>query len=464
MKLRFNDALRLAAEVANDPALPHDPPVGVIRDIYGQLRFAVNAHRPEGMADSDDEATDAVGLRYPQAAHAILMDGTQRLGAYASAGQVLYRDDFSFPDEVFANADWFDTVVPGLTTDDGSATPDLTVKLLERQVIAQDWLRTHSFKPDQCAPRVVFYGLKGGVGRSSALAMTAYRLARQGRRVLLLDFDLESPGLSGLLLPPDRVAQAGLIDWFIEDGVASDDSLLGDLVADSPLAEHTHGAIRVATAMGQGEPAYLSKLARVYASVPSATGPKSFADRMTRLVDLLEAQEAPDVILIDSRAGLHDVAAIAISRLATVALLFASDTEQNWQGYRQLFSHWQHRPAVLKDVRERLVMVQAMLPESDAVRRADAFLERAYELFSEHLYDQIDPGDAALNDAFTFDLHNQDAPHFPMRIRWNARFQEFNPLQGRDAGGVDDQDIDLTFGPFIDELIAALPGLDHASQ
>jgi cellulose biosynthesis protein BcsQ len=464
VKLRFNDALRLAAEVANDPALPANPAVGVIRDIYGQLRFAVNAHRPEGMAEGDDEVVVAPGLRYPQPAHQILMEGTRRLGGYASASQVLYRDDFSFPDEVFSNADWFATVVPGPTAEDGSATSDLTVRLLERQVIAQDWLRTQAFKPAGRAPRVVFYGLKGGVGRSSALAMTAYRLARQGRRVLLLDFDLESPGLSGLLLPPDRVAPAGLIDWFIEEAVAHDDGLLADLVSDSPLAEHTHGAIRVATAMGQGEPAYLSKLARVYASVPSAGGPQSFADRMTRLVDLLEQQEAPDVILIDSRAGLHDVAAIAISRLATVALLFASDTEQSWQGYRQLFSHWQHRPAVLRDVRDRLVMVQAMLPEMDAVRRADAFLERSYALFSEHLYDQIDPGDGAPDDAFTYDLHNQDAPHYPMRIRWNARFQEFNPLQGRDAGGVDDQDIELTFGPFIDELIAALPGIGHASR
>lgn len=464
MKLRFNAALRLAAEVANDPGLPAQPSVGVIRAIDGQLRFAVNAQRPAELGE-DGEASPTEGFeRYPIAAHDLLMAGMQRLGAYGKAGQVLYRDDFSFPDEVFANPDWFDTVVPGVAADDGRVAPDLTVRLLERQVIAQDWLRAQTFKPAGRVPRVVFYGLKGGVGRSSALAMTAYRLARQGRRVLLLDFDLESPGLSGLLLPPDRVAPAGLVDWFVEEAVEHDDRLLADLVSDSPLAEHTSGVIRVATAMGQGEPAYLSKLARAYASVPSVGGPQSFADRMTRLVDLLEAQEAPDVVLIDSRAGLHDVAAVAISRLATVALLFASDTEQSWQGYRQLFSHWQHRPAVLKDVRERLVMVQAMLPESDAVRRADAFLERSYALFSEHLYDQIDPGDGASDDAFTYDLHNRDAPHYPMRIRWNARFQEFNPLQGREAGGVDDQDIDLTFGPFIDELIQALPGLDHAGQ
>ena len=71
------------------------------------------------------------------------------------------------------------------------------------------------------------------------------------------------------------------------------------------------------------------------------------------------------------------------------------------------------------------------------------------------------PGADAQDDAFTFDLHNEDAPHFPMRVRWNARFQEFDPLLGRSAGGVDDTDIDLAFGPFVQEVIEALPGLTH---
>ena len=48
-----------------------------------------------------------------------------------------------------------------------------------------------------------------------------------------------------------------------------------------------------------------------------------------------------------------------------------------------------------------------------------------------------------------------------MRVRWNARFQEFDPLIGRGEGGVDDADIDLAFGPFVEEVIDALPGLTN---
>ena len=43
-----------------------------------------------------------------------------------------------------------------------------------------------------------FYSLRGGVGRSTALAYTAQILARRGHTVLCIDLDLEAPGLAAL--------------------------------------------------------------------------------------------------------------------------------------------------------------------------------------------------------------------------------------------------------------------------
>ena len=40
-----------------------------------------------------------------------------------------------------------------------------------------------------------FYSYKGGVGRSMALANVADRLCRYGLKTLIVDFDLEAPGL-----------------------------------------------------------------------------------------------------------------------------------------------------------------------------------------------------------------------------------------------------------------------------
>src|SRR5579875_4118515 len=42
---------------------------------------------------------------------------------------------------------------------------------------------------------VTFYSYKGGTGRTMALANVAWILAANGRRVLAVDWDLESPGL-----------------------------------------------------------------------------------------------------------------------------------------------------------------------------------------------------------------------------------------------------------------------------
>ena len=43
---------------------------------------------------------------------------------------------------------------------------------------------------------VSFYSYKGGVGRTMALVNVAHVLARDGYRILMVDFDLEAPGMT----------------------------------------------------------------------------------------------------------------------------------------------------------------------------------------------------------------------------------------------------------------------------
>ncbi len=43
---------------------------------------------------------------------------------------------------------------------------------------------------------VSFYSYKGGVGRTATLLNTAWFMALRGRRIALLDLDLEAPRLS----------------------------------------------------------------------------------------------------------------------------------------------------------------------------------------------------------------------------------------------------------------------------
>ena len=377
-----------------------------------------------------------------------------KLGAYAASPGVICADDLFDADRVFGDPAIVQFVVPGT---------ELSVRLLDRQITGQDWLSGVSepgeLTAQRSVPRLFFFGLKGGVGRSTALAMLAYHLAKGGKQVLLIDLDLESPGLSGLLLPPDRLADFGVVDWLVEDAVGQGSKVTERMISASPLSENLRHEIRVAAAIGSGDLCYLDKLSRAYADVSVADRPRRYSERVRRLVKTLEEKERPDVVLIDSRAGMHDLAALSIVGLASAAFLFATDAAQGWQGYKSLFTHWQSRPDVARNVRERLKMVSALFPESDQAVRARAFLERSYSLFADTLYDEVTAGRAVPDDRdlFNFDMDDSSAPHYPLRIRWSSRFQEFDPLQIPN-GLFNEDEIRAAYGEFLDGVTQFVDG------
>jgi MinD-like ATPase involved in chromosome partitioning or flagellar assembly len=81
---------------------------------------------------------------------------------------------------------------------------------------------------------ITFYSYKGGVGRTIALSNVAWILASNGYKVLLIDWDLESPGVHGYLRPfladPDLSTTPGLIDY-LRDIVSLADPATGNVNA-----------------------------------------------------------------------------------------------------------------------------------------------------------------------------------------------------------------------------------------
>jgi cellulose biosynthesis protein BcsQ len=74
--------------------------------------------------------------------------------------------------------------------------------------------------PERGGRVVTFYSYKGGTGRTMALANVAWILAAAGRQVLMIDWDLEAPGLHRYFGPfledPELSRSPGLIDFFAE--------------------------------------------------------------------------------------------------------------------------------------------------------------------------------------------------------------------------------------------------------
>ena len=415
MTVRFDTVLRTLIEwlSTRTDSLPLGD-VAVVRDLRGQIRL---------IAESAEVASWAPAHETEIA---------QLLGPYKAGGQFLIRLGRDQGFDSFFNA-------PDAYHCDG--LPE-NWRVLDRLVTGREWLYPPN-APTNHPPRFVFYGLKGGVGRSTALSMTAWHLARQGKKVLVIDLDLESPGLGNMLLPVRQDLSEdgdtalpgwpdfGLTDWFVEDAVGQADAeLVRAMIQPSPITVAGRGEILVVPAAG-GLYAqdYVSKLSRAYADLPNREGiPEVFGDRLARAIAQLEEQVKPDVVLLDSRAGIHHISAVALTRLDAFSYLFASVSEQTWAGYEALFSHWAIKPETITRVRESLRLVSALTPAAEDKKAfLDSFGEHAFDAFLQ-LYDQ-ESSEEPSSELFSFGPFQDDAPHRPICIWHDRVYGSFAPLQ-----------------------------------
>ena len=324
------------------------------------------------------------------------------------------------------------------------------VRVVERRIVGQDWLRSPLEPIPGAPPVVVFASHKGGVGRSTALAVSAIALSREGFNLLVIDLDLEAPGLGQMLLR--ELPTFGTLDFFVEAGVAEiNDDFLDDMVMPSTFAGR--GLLHVVPAAGAKANAnpqnVLGKIARAYVEKIGSDGSVvSFLDQVRVLVDRLRQRYRYDAILIDARAGLNEATAGAFLGLGAEILLFGVDTPQTFVGYRYLLAHLaRFRPEASgdNDWRYRLRMVQAKAQADPEAQ--EQFRDNAFELFSNTLYDSKEGID---EEAFNFDYDDSRAPHYAWPILNDANYAEFNPLA--QAAHVASHMYDRTFGAFIAAL------------
>jgi len=402
----------------------------VNRDLNGRVRLILS----EKVADQD--ASKA-------ALAAIVQELADRLGPHVLPPEkmVLYEPDLA---AVIAGAPNFP--LPGFSQ----------VKVVDRLVSETDWA---SIRPvADGAPRIVFFSIKGGVGRSTALAATAWSLAQAGKRVLVLDLDLESPGLSSSLLPMERRPTYGITDWLVEDLVDNGAAVMDGMVVSSDLSHD--GEIYVVPAHGRDPGEYVSKLGRAWmAKIEPSGSPETWSGRLQRLLGDLEQRWQPEVILLDSRAGIDEVASACLTDLgAHSVLLFALDGDQTWAGYRILFQHW-HRTGVVQKIRERLQIVGAMIPEVETTAYFAGLLERSWDTFTEDLYDEIPAGETG-DERFSFTDADEAAPHFPWAIRWHRGFAALRSLHSQ-LRDIDPTTMTAVLGPLLQGVRTIVAGEDQ---
>jgi MinD-like ATPase involved in chromosome partitioning or flagellar assembly len=358
------------------------------------------------------------------------------------------------------------------------------LRLIDRRLVGADWLRVPANKTPP-PPRFVFASLKGGVGRSTALAITAAHLASSGKRVLAIDLDMEAPGLGSLLLNEDTLPEFGLLDALVENGLAPlDDAFLVDLVGPSALADR-RGRIDVMPAFGRRSlknPAdVLSKIARAYSEDIRPDGSVgSILDQVAELVNQFADPMRYDAILIDARAGLHETTATAILGLGAEVFLFGLDEPQTFQGYAALLGHLgRFAHPTNGEVPEwlgRLSMVQGKAP-ADA-NAQESFSDQCKQLFIDSgledsaSQETTEPRPAAGDfSELQWDDGQSDEDVLPKELRAfrapapilnNEQFMHFNPQQKRHL--LLPEVYRATYGAFLARINESFPDLTKAGH
>lgn len=328
------------------------------------------------------------------------------------------------------------------------------VRLVERRIVGQDWLEEPK-EPIQGVPPVVVYAShKGGVGRSTALAVTSIALADRGLDTLVVDFDLEAPGIGDIFLNREDAPEYGTLDYFVETTFGNvDDEFLERMLGVSSLTKG-RGRIHICPAVGlageRNPQNILGKIARAYLEGPQeAEAASSFLYRSRDLIRKLAGRNRYDVILVDARAGLNEATAAAILGLGAEVLLFGVDTPQTFSGYKYFLSYLQRfRPfeSSDEDWRTRLRMVHAKA-SADVKMQAD-FRTRTFDLFADTLYDE----EAGVEESsFNFDYDDITAPHYAWPILDDSNYSEFKPLQRPEQ--LSRTIYERTFGPFVTALL-----------
>jgi cellulose biosynthesis protein BcsQ len=245
---------------------------------------------------------------------------------------------------------------------------------------------------------VTFYSYKGGVGRSMALANVADLMARSGLRVLMVDFDLEAPGLENFFPIEGEVirGQEGLLDLLLTFKYSMSVASSGEeshafrrlerFVATIYPARSDGGSLDLITAGRRGTDEqmlrYGAELRRFdWMDFYFTWSGEVFFEWLRR-----EFAERYDVVLVDSRTGVTEMGGVCAYQLADAIVVLCGPNTQNLDGTGTMVRHFLS-PEVRKVRLDRpvdVLVVPARVDQQDAGLRG-LFKERFNERFASYL-------------------------------------------------------------------------------
>jgi MinD-like ATPase involved in chromosome partitioning or flagellar assembly len=179
---------------------------------------------------------------------------------------------------------------------------------------------------------VTFYSYKGGVGRSMALANIAVLLSQEGRRVLVIDWDLEAPGLERYfqyfqVIPSGPGLLPLLTDGMNSGGSYRDYTWTIEIPSGEPITFLPSGR--------EQDPAgYSRQLEGLDWTRFFKRGGGDYLEELRRVW-----KKDFDTVLIDSRTGLSDTGGVCTIQLPDVVVVMFTANEQSMLGARDVMRY-----------------------------------------------------------------------------------------------------------------------------
>ena len=224
-----------------------------------------------------------------------------------------------------------------------------------------------------------FYSFKGGVGRTMALMNVAVELARRGRRVLAVDFDLEAPGLDTFNILRSRKRRPGIVEFvteYLDTGRAPE---VERFIHETKDVGENGGCLRV---MPSGE--QHRKYATSFRDIDwldlyeRRDGYLLFEDLKAQWEQFLK----PDYVLIDSRTGHTDTGGICTRQLPNAVVILFFPNDQNLRGLTTVVQDIRSEAASPRKKEIDLHFVMSNVPDLDD---EDRVLEKKIDMFRQKL-------------------------------------------------------------------------------
>lgn len=241
-----------------------------------------------------------------------------------------------------------------------------------------------------------FYSYKGGVGRSMAVANVGVVLAAEGHRVLLVDWDLEAPGLEVYFqraanLVGDPAETGGILD-LLEARARDEPASWQQCILQAEFFGHSLDLISA----GRKTEHYRTRVQNL--DWDNLFHEHRVGNYLNGLRD--EWREAYDFVLIDSRTGVTDIGDICTVLLPDVLVLLFVSNHQSIDGVRSILERAVTARSKLPINRNKLVAVP--VPARDerdreydkSVEWQERYAECFGPLYREWLPKDVEPKDA----------------------------------------------------------------------